>query len=83
MLILTRRPIESVILVVPAGTRLPDGTVLHSDTEVVVTTLGVKGNQVRVGVKAPKWMPVHREEIWERIKAEQDGSGPPLRRAAP
>ena len=39
--------------------------------EVTVTVLGVKGNQVRIGVNAPKTVSVHREEIFERIKNEQ------------
>jgi carbon storage regulator len=37
--------------------------------------LGVKGNQVRVGVNAPKDVAVHREEIYERIKREEDQEG--------
>ena len=40
---------------------------------VVVTILGVKGNQVRVGVDAPREVEVHREEIYDRIAAERDG----------
>jgi carbon storage regulator len=55
MLILTRRVGES----------------LKIGEEVTVTVLGVKGNQVRVGIAAPKSVSVHREEIFERIKAEQ------------
>jgi carbon storage regulator len=56
MLILTRRVGETVMI----------------GNDVTVTVLGVKGNQVRIGVNAPKDVAVHREEIYERIKREED-----------
>ena len=59
MLILTRRVGETLII----------------GDDVTVTVLGVKGNQVRIGVNAPRDITVHREEIYERIKAEQENSG--------
>lgn len=54
MLILTRRSNESV--------KVGD--------DVTITVLGIRGNTVRIGVAAPKSIPVHREEIYERVKAE-------------
>lgn len=48
------------------------GETLNIGDEVQVTVLGVKGNQVRLGINAPKDVPVHREEIYERIKREQE-----------
>jgi carbon storage regulator len=40
--------------------------------DVTITVLGVKGNQVRIGVNAPKDVAVHREEIYERIHKDKD-----------
>jgi carbon storage regulator len=51
-------------------TRKAGETVMIGD-DVSVTVLGAKGNQVRLGVNAPKEVAVHREEIYERIKAEE------------
>ena len=42
--------------------------------EITVTVLGVKGNQVRLGVGAPKDVAVHREEIYKKIEEEREGS---------
>jgi carbon storage regulator CsrA len=55
MLILTRRQGEAIVI----------------NENITVTILGVKGNQVRIGIAAPKTTSVHREEIFERIKAER------------
>lgn len=59
MLILTRRVGETVMI----------------GQDVTTTVLGVKGNQVRIGINAPKSVAVHREEIFERIKRERQESG--------
>ena len=46
------------------------GETLMVGDDVTITVLGVKGNQVRIGINAPKDLAVHREEIYERVKAE-------------
>ena len=51
-------------------TRRVNETLMVGD-DVTVTVLGVKGNQIRIGVNAPKEVAVHREEIYDRIKAEK------------
>ena len=55
MLILTRRMNETLMV----------------GDDVRVTVLGINGNQVRIGVQAPRHIPVHRQEIYEKIKKEE------------
>ncbi len=52
------------------------GETLNIGDDVQVTVLGIKGNQVRIGINAPKNVPVHREEIYERIRHEQEHDEP-------
>lgn len=63
MLILTRRIGESIAI----------------GDNIKVTVLTVNGNQVRVGIDAPRDLPVHREEVYERISEEQRSERPPLK----
>jgi len=51
------------------------GEIIRIGPDVVVTVLGVNGSLVRIGVDAPKDVAVHREEIFERIKHEQNTAG--------
>lgn len=65
MLILTRRVGETIVI----------------GDDVIITVLGIKGNQVRIGINAPKDVSVHREEIYQRIqneKKETPGAAAPV-----
>jgi carbon storage regulator len=57
MLILTRRVGETLVI----------------GNDVTVTVLGIRGNQVRLGINAPKDVEVHREEVYERVQKERAG----------
>ncbi|GHD75731.1 carbon storage regulator [Luteimonas padinae] len=61
MLILTRRVAETLVI----------------GDEITLTVLGVKGNQVRIGIRAPDDVSVHREEVYQRIQHDRPGSAEP------
>lgn len=56
MLVLTRRITERLFI---------------NGTEIIITVLGINGNQVRLGIEAPKETPIHREEVYNRIMDEK------------
>jgi carbon storage regulator len=58
MLILTRKPTESITI----------------GSDITVVVLGINGNQVRIGIAAPRDVTVHREEVYERIQCERSPS---------
>ena len=58
MLIITRRPGEKIML----------------GEDVSIQVMEIVGNQVRIGIQAPKSVPVYREEIWEAVKAENQAA---------
>lgn len=62
MLVLTRKQEQTITI----GERLPP-----DEDAIEITVLEVKGDQVRIGIKAPRDMPVHRREIWELQKQEK------------
>ncbi len=82
MLILTRRPGESIIIKTNNSVKLEnDIKTQEMDTDlsseknndlITITVLGVKGNQIRVGIDADKGIIVHRKEIFDRIQQEKE-----------
>ena len=67
MLILTRRIGEKLVI----------------DENVIITMMGVKGSQIRIGIEAPRDVQVHREEIYQRILKEREGLKSAWRRGTP
>ena len=58
MLVLSRRVTETLII----------------GDDIKITVLGISGNQIRIGIAAPKEVSVHREEVYERIQAEKSSA---------
>lgn len=59
MLILTRRPNESIVI----------------NDDIYLTILGIKGNQVRIGITAPREVKIYREEVYNSIKLKKEQRG--------
>lgn len=84
MLILTRRPGESIMMQNNDSAAIENSNSedniaqgsprhVHIGNELVkITVLGVKGNQVRIGIDAPNYIDVHREEVYRRIQEETE-----------
>jgi carbon storage regulator len=67
MLVLSRKTEESIVV----------GGADGSDPVLKVTVLEIKGGRVRLGFEADADVPVHRSEVWERIRANGNGNGRP------
>lgn len=66
MLVLTRRPNQSIVI---------------GGGEIVITVLEVRGDQVRIGIKAPREVQVHRDEVWAELQAANRAAALPDRKA--
>ena len=65
-----KRRLKGELKVLILTRRIGESLVIGKDGDVKVTILAVRGNQIRIGINAPKDVPVHREEIFDRIQAE-------------
>jgi carbon storage regulator len=66
VLVLTRRPNQSIVI---------------GDGEIVITVLEVRGDQVRLGIKAPREVQVHRDEVWAELQQANRAAALPDRKA--